>query len=406
MDIRRKLSRAYGAGNGDNPPADKDQSNPPRKPVVKPVAWKAFEVGAAQPASPSRDSSSRDRTPATGGIASKPGLLKTVRGEEGTLKAAKFLLLIGKEEAASIMRHLEEEELLQISAAMAGIRSVGREEAEALMREFGFLKIPPRTSTGGVDVARALLTSAFGPDRAGGILKRVLPFGGDKPFAFLEEYEAHQIASLLKKESIRVVSVVLRFLTPRKSSAVLQALPVSQRVEALRRMGRMDKLDADALQRMQSALREKIRAQGKVVTQEVDGPAALASILRHLSLEHEEDLIRSLDEFNPELGREIKEKVFTLDLVLNIADRELQEVLRTHPDEEIARMLKGRDMRVREKILHNLSARRREMVEEEMLHMGGILKRDADASAREFLDYLMTLADQGVIHFTDREEMI
>ena len=50
----------------------------------------------------------------------------------------------------------------------------------------------------------------------------------------------------------------------------------------------MDKVDNDALDRMQTALREKIRSMGKVVTQEVDGPSTLAAILKHLSLDHED----------------------------------------------------------------------------------------------------------------------
>ncbi|WP_319417100.1 FliG C-terminal domain-containing protein [Marispirochaeta aestuarii] len=165
-------------------------------------------------------------------------------------------------------------------------------------------------------------------------------------------------------------------------------------------------MDNDALDRMQTALREKIRSMGKVVTQEVDGPSTLAAILKHLSLDHEDRLLRGIEEANPELGKEIKEKVYTLDLLLNVDDKELQDVLRTHPDEEIARMLKGRDMRVSEKVLHNLSARRRQMVEEEILHLGSIPRREADEAAREFLDYLMRLSDQGLVHFVDRDQLV
>jgi flagellar motor switch protein FliG len=389
MDIRRKISRAYSSGTPDDGTAP--------KPVVRPAAWKQFsQVPAAVPPAGSKEEE----------VPLPRGLLKTGPDGDGTKKAAKFLLLLGKDDAASIMRHLSEDELLRVSSAMAGIRTVSKPEADALLREFGFLKVPPHTSSGGLDVARSLLTEAFGPEKASAVLKRALPFGGEKPFSFLEEYEAHQIASILKKESVRVISVVLRFLSPKRSSAVLQSLPVPIRVEALRRMGRMERIDTDALERMQAAIREKIRSQGKLVTQEVDGPAALAAILKHLSLDHEEQLLQNIEEADPELGRELKEKVYTLDLILNVADKELQEVLRTHPDEEIARMIKGRDMRVREKITHNLSTRRREMVEEEILRLGSIPKREADAAAREFLDYLLTLSDQGLVHFRDREEHI
>ena len=291
-----------------------------------------------------------------------PGLLKTGKetaGTDGIRKAAKFLLLLGREEAAEIMRHLSEDELLDISAAMAEVKQVSRAEAEGILREFGFLKVPPHSSSGGIDVARSFLTTAFGTEKAETVIKKVLPFGGDKPFTFLEDYEAHQITALLKKETSRVIAIVLRFLESRKASAVLQSLSAPLRVDVMKRLGHMDRLDTEALERMQEAMREKIRSQGKLVTQEVDGPSTLAAILKHMSLAQEERLLGVIDEANPELGREIKDKVYTLDLVLNVDDKELQDVLRTHPDGDIARMLKGRDMRVREKIMHNLSERRR-----------------------------------------------
>jgi len=389
MDMRHKISRAYGRDSGD---ADK-------KPVVRSVNWAQFSSAPDKAGGAKQTNENKAST-------RPPGLLKTVQDGDGVQKAAKFLLLLNKDDAAKIMRHFSEDELLRISAAMAEVRSVSSEEAKSLLKEFGFLKIPPHTSTGGVDVASAILTASFGKEKADEILKKVVPFGGEKPFSYLEEYEAHQIGTLLKKESPRVIALVLRFLSAKKSSAVLKGLPVTTRVEVVRRLGRMDKVDSEALDRMQTALREKIRSMGKVVTQEVDGPSTLAAILKHLSLDHEDRLLKGIEEANPELGKEIKEKVYTLDLLLNVDDKELQDVLRTHPDEEIARMLKGRDMRVSEKVLHNLSARRRQMVEEEILRLGSIPKREADEAAREFLDYLMRLSDQGQIHFVDRDQLI
>ncbi len=397
MNMRRKISNAY-SGKSGVPDPDKDD----KKPEVRSVSWQQFDQKPATA-----------KKPAAAGVAKPseipPGLLKTgtePQENEGVRKAAKFLLLLGQDEAAEIMRHLTEDELFDISSAMAGIKQVSKVEAEGILKEFGFLKVPPHSSSGGVDVARSFLTTAFGTEKAGVVLKKVLPFGDEKPFAFLEDYEAHQISALLKKEPSRVVAIVLRFLDAKKASSILQSLPASLRVDVLKSLGHMERLDTNALERMQDVLREKIRSQGKIVTQEVDGPSALAAILKHMSLDQEERLLGVIDEANPELGREIKDKVYTLDLILNVEDRELQMVLRTHPDEDIARMLKGRDMRVREKIMQNLSERRRQLIEEEIGYMGAIPRREADEAAKEFLDYLIKLSDQGDIHFLDREELV
>ncbi len=402
MNMRRKISNAYSSKSSSN--NEKVENTPQeneKKPEVRSISWRQFEKPAAAKKPAGTGSAKAADVP--------PGLLKTGRepsDNEGVQKAAKFLLLLGQEEAAEIMRHLNEDELFEISSAMAAIKQVSKGEAEGILKEFGFLKVPPHSSSGGVDVAKSFLTTAFGTEKAGAVLKKVLPFGDEKPFAFLEDYEAHQISALLKKEPSRVVAIVMRFLDAKKASAILQALPTSLRVDVMKSLGHMDRLDTNALERMQDVLREKIRSQGKVVTQEVDGASALANILKHMSLEQEERLLGVIDEANPELGREIKEKVYTLDLILNLEDRELQMVLRTHPDEDIARMLKGRDMRVKEKIMQNLSERRRQLIEEEIGYMGAIPRREADEAAKEFLDYLIKLSDQGEIHFLDREELI
>ena len=64
------------------------------------------------------------------------GLLKAQKGG-GSRKAAKLLLLLGKDQAAEVIRHLPPEDLEGISAEIARIRQIEKVEAQKLLEEFG-----------------------------------------------------------------------------------------------------------------------------------------------------------------------------------------------------------------------------------------------------------------------------
>ncbi len=96
-------------------------------------------------------------------------------------RVAKFLLLIGVDEAAKILPHLTEAQTERIIPEIASIRSVTPEEASVILEEFRSLLERSRES-GGMDTARNILEKAYGPERAKQLLEKAAPFAGAKPF--------------------------------------------------------------------------------------------------------------------------------------------------------------------------------------------------------------------------------
>lgn len=325
------------------------------------------------------------------------GLLSGGSGNRRFRKVAKFLLLLGKEEAAEILKHFDAEEVEAISREIAEIKSIDKAEARALLAEFGVAGSRSRGFPAGPATAKQMLTAAFGETRAEKILNRALPETRERPFRFLNEIDDHQILLLLRNEAAPTTSVVLPYLLPQKAARVLESLPPDLQKETIRRIAKLKKVDPEVIVRIEGTLKERIRTQGKVITEEIDGRDALANILKHLEYSQEEKILGEIASFDPELSEDVKNRLFTIELVFKIDDADLQAILRDYDDEEIATVLKAKTPRIREHIFSNLSSRRQAIVEEEMARLGKMRKSDVDSATKDFVDYLVDLDDQGKI---------
>jgi len=345
----------------------------------------------------------QEKTPEDGFIKTKKtekGFIKESPPEShGYKKAASLLLLLGKERAAEVLSHFNPEEVEGIIHEIALIKQVAPEEARKILSEFsGMSSTGAKTSrNGGVDTARQMLEEAFGDEKGKALFHRYLPFGGEVPFAFLNDLEYPQIAMLLKDESPMVMSLVLSYITPMKASRILEEMLPVDRMEAISRMAKREKIDPAVIRTMEDIFRERIRTQGKVVTQEVDGVNALAGILKFMDPSREEDILTGLDEENPFLSENIREKIFTVQDILRIPDSDFQEALRVEEDKDIAIIIKGKPPMIRDKILVNLSERRRAMVEEESQFLGAMRKSEVEEVTKDFLQRLREKEESGEI---------
>ncbi|MDR2587791.1 MAG: flagellar motor switch protein FliG [Spirochaetales bacterium] len=321
-------------------------------------------------------------------------------GETSLRKAAKFLVLIGKDEAAKVMRHLAPEEIEAVAAEIAGIRHIESAEAEKILEEFGFLRETSRFPTGGVEAARRILVDAFGEEKGRDILARSAPQKDEKFFGFLEEFEPQQLFVLLKNESPAVLAVILPSLTAEAASKLIPLFEAKFRAELLLRMAKKEKVSREVLLRMEEALKEKARSiSAPARGEEIDGRGILAEILKYVDVSDEEKILKNLEEDNPLVAEEIKEKLFTIDVLDYMDDGELQKILSGMEDREIALLLKGKSDSIRAKVLSNVSERRRGFVAEEYRYLGAVPKKDVDEATRDFLSTLKRLEASGEITF-------
>jgi flagellar motor switch protein FliG len=332
-------------------------------------------------------------------------------------RVAKFLILIGGDEAAGILSRLDIEDVEAISREIASIRGISGEEAAAIFEEFRSLLSSSYdfqgVSNGGVETARKLLYAAFGPQKGEAFLERALPETKDNPFGFLEDFTGEQIALLLKEEPAAAGALILSRLPSKLSATVLMNTSPDKKLEVVRRIVRQGIISPDVLERMAGALREKARHFAEAGsgntggnTEEVDGRNALAAILKSSDIVFGDRLLKELDDIDADLSEDLRNRLHTLDDVIKAEDRPLQAKLRSMSEKDIVLLLKGRSDEFREKVLSNVSAQRRILIREEEEIMGPVLRRDTDKAAREFLGWFRQMREDGRIILIDDEDVV
>ena len=326
-------------------------------------------------------------------------------------RVAKFLVLIGSSQAAKILSEFDKQQVEEISREIASIRGIGGEEAEAILGEFRSLFAVPGymgASSGGIEAARRILYAAYGPEKGEALLNRSVPGSKENIFGFLEEFKAEQLVFLLKDESPAAAALVLARLPPKVSADTLAKFPPALKPEILRRIARQSEVVPEVLERVAGTIREKARHLGSGGSDDVaiDGMQTLAAILKQGDYSFGDRIISELETERPDIGTDLKNRLYTLDDVLGAYDRPLAEKLKTMPDRNIAVLLKGRSVEFREKILSNVSTVRRNMIREEGEILGAIPKRDCDEAASEFLAWFRMARESGELMLAGDEDWI
>jgi flagellar motor switch protein FliG len=276
-------------------------------------------------------------------------------------RVAKFLLIIGEDEAAKILPHLSEAQIEKIIPEIASIRSVDKDEADSILAEFNSLLQNARQA-GGVETAREMLTKVYGKEKANQMLEKTVPFSGARPFDYLSDSDSERIYILLKDENIGVQAMVLSHLQPQKAASVINQMNPEEKKEIVLRLAKMEPVSPDILKRVDRALREKSLRQTSQKAEKIDGKNALAQILKKMSPSAENDIIASLSESDPDLGMDLRSRLFTMEDVINADDRFIQEQLRLLDDQTLCLLIAANPDDFRNKILDNVSSTRRQDV--------------------------------------------
>ncbi len=335
------------------------------------------------------------------------GFVKTTGSKptEADIKAAKFLTVIGRSEAAEVLKHLSEAESERVVHALADLDFVDPAEARALLAEFGAeMRSVRRPSTGGADVARDILVRTYGPEEGERRFYRFLPEERPRLFAFLDELSDRQIAALLGNESTAVLALVARHASAEAGARVLGAVPPEEKVRVVARLASMEAVERDVAAAVERELHERLKHALPVDDRALDGPGALAEILKHMDLSSEDAILASLRESDEELSESVKAHLTTVDDLVRLRDRDLQRVLHRLDDTDLAIFLKGKGDAIVEAVRRNVSTRRWELVTMNRETLGPMRKSDVDRITQEIMELIRSMGEAGEIVLRPGEE--
>ena len=340
----------------------------------------------------------------SGGLIKVPEKEHEADGKENIYRrVAKFLMLIGVDEAAKILPHLTEEQTEKIIPEIASIRYVEPEEAKEILEEFQSL-VKQAREEGGLETARAILEKAFGSHKAGQILEKTATLTSGKPFEFLAEADGERVSLLLKDESNAVKALVLSFLNPKVSAEVINSLPADDKKDVVLRLAKFTKVSPEIVQRVDKALQEKMNHMATSKSDSIDGKSVLAQILKRMSPQAEETILDSLSDQDPDLGEDLRERLFTSEDIIAADDRFIQEKLRNMYDEEIAYLIAAKTEDFREEILSNVSENRRKSILETENFLHPMRRSDCDKATSQFFSLLRRAWENGELYIKGRDD--
>ncbi|MDY2843469.1 MAG: flagellar motor switch protein FliG [Treponema sp.] len=342
----------------------------------------------------------------SGGLLKVPETKRELDGRDNVYRrVAKFLLLIGVDEAAKILPHLSESQTEKIIPEIATIRTISSDEAESILEEFKGLFDKAR-SKGGIETAKIILDKAFGEKKADELLEKVEPYAGGKPFEYLSETDAERVSILLKDESNPVRALVLSYLKPKTAAAVISAMDDESKKDVILRLAKLKEVNPDIVKRVDKAMQEKMNALATSKSDKIDGKSTLAQILKRMSPEAEEGILNQLSESDPNLGADLRERLFTIEDILNADDKYLQKYLVEADEEDLAYLIAGKDDDFRNKILKNVSENKRKLILETEDFLKLMRKSDCEKATSKFFSAMRRAYEDGKLYIKGRDDEI
>lgn len=329
--------------------------------------------------------------------------LPAVKEDSVFRRVAKFLMIIGTDEAAKILPHLSAEQTEKIIPEIASIESVDPMEAQVILKEFQGLLEKSRES-GGVETARAILEKTYGSEKARQMLDKAAPFALSKPFEYLDDADPERISLLLNSENEGIQALVLSHLNPKKAAAVLNVMETERKALVVRRLAKLEKVSPEILKRIDKTLHQKSLAQTSQKAENIDGRNVLAQILKRMDPATEKGILTNLAQSDPELGNDLRQRLFTIDDVIQGDDRFIQELLRTKDDIEIAKLIAFKDESFRNKILGCISSGRKANVLEEEKLYAPFRRVDCDIVTNDFFTVLRRAYEDGKFIIKNRND--
>tara|TARA_R110002167_G_scaffold3743_18_gene18213 strand:- start:11666 stop:12700 length:1035 start_codon:yes stop_codon:yes gene_type:complete len=324
---------------------------------------------------------------------------KTVIDDVGKLtgpeKAAVILLALG-EERPQIWQGLDEEEVKEISQAMAGLGTVAASVVESLMVEF----VSGMTGTGAVmgsfEQTQRLLSAFMPPDRVDGLMEEIRGPAGRTMWDKLGNVNEAVLANYLKNEYPQTVAVVLSKIKADHASRVLTALPEDFALECVQRMLRMEPVQRDILDKIEQTLRTEFMS-NLARTSKRDSHELMADIFNSFDRQTEARFIGALEERNREAAERIRALMFVFEDLSKLDPGGVQTLLRAVDKDSLGLAMKGASEALREMFFSNMSERASKIMREDMESMGPVRLKDVDGAQTAMVQVAKDLAAKGEI---------
>ncbi|MFO0466973.1 MAG: flagellar motor switch protein FliG [bacterium] len=321
----------------------------------------------------------------------------------GPQKAATFMLAVGEEHASKLFAMMHEDEIRDISQAMASLGTVSAAAVEDLAREFTDSIGQTGNLVGTWETTERMLLRTLPRERVSQIMEEIRGPAGRTMWDKLGNVNEAVLANYLKNEYPQTVAVVLTKVKSEHAARVLSMLPESFAMEVVMRMLRMESVQKEALEGVEKTLKAEFMS-NLARAQRRDAHEMMAEIFNNLDRQSESRILAALEERNRDAAERIRSLMFTFDDLVRLDGMGVQVLIRNVPKEQLLLALKGASENLRDLFFKNMSERAGKMFKEDLANLGPVRLREVDEAQAAVVVMAKDLAAQGQITLQEGRE--
>ena len=315
-------------------------------------------------------------------------------------KLAAFLVIMGEDAAAEIVKNFDDNERELVCAEMANLPLLDSQQQGEVLQEFTEMAVEARSGiSGSVDFTRSVLEKSVGLFKAAEIIGRVgTARTSVASMQQIIDLDSTSITNLLKEEDAQTIALVLSYLSAAKGSEVLMGLPERQREIVVEKLATLESTPIEVVETLGDVLSSKVGERVSRALNQTGGEKSAAAVLNAMSKDDRKKLLDNIDERQPDLVRSIRMKMFTFDDLQTLDVKTMQKIMREVDAGQLAIALKAATTTLRDAMLGALSKRAAENVNDEIEGLPDNLSMRAIESAQNgIIDVVRQLETEGEI---------
>lgn len=318
----------------------------------------------------------------------------------GAQKAAVLMVTLGEELSGAVLKHLDEEEVAVLGKEVARIPSITSEEAEAILNEFYQMSMAQDyVLKGGLEYARRMLISAFGPEAGKKILDRLVKLLGHETASFdaLQKADPQQLAKFIHSEHPQTIALILSHLGSSQAAGLLFSLPAEMRADVALRMASLDQISPDIISKIAGIIGQKLKALGELSRESYGGVRAVAEMFNRLDSATSKEILDKIETQDANLVETIRHLMFVFEDLLLIDQDGIKECLGRVDRKVLTIALKGTSDQLKSHFLQCMSQRGAEMLREDMEALGPVKIKEVEAAQQQIISIVRQLEAEGVL---------
>jgi len=318
----------------------------------------------------------------------------------GLRKAAILMVLLGDEASASVFRHLQEDEVQEISKEISRLGKIESEMADQILEDFYRMTLAQTClARGDADFAKRLLLKAFGHDASKKLLDRLNITLQSSLIGFdsLQKADPAQLSKFIQAEQPQTIALVLAHLNSQQAAALLSSLPAQLRADVVMRMANLEQISPDIINKITTILEQKLRSLGDFSRESYGGIRAVAELINRLDTKAAASILEKIENENPALALSIRNLMFVFDDIMLIDEAGMREIIQRVDKKTLTVALKGCSEEIKTQFFRNMSSRGVEMLREDMDVLGPIKIKAVEAAQQQIVGIIRKLDEDGVI---------